>query len=98
MDTKEYYRFAASRGNGRWRYGALSALRGNHDIVVMEGAGSPAEINVPFDMANMRMAGAAGAAGGDRGSGHRKGRLLCADGGHHSAAGGTATARWYAAL
>ena len=61
MDTKEYYRFAASRGMAA-ALGALSTLRGNHDVIVMEGAGSPAEINVPFDMANMRMAEAAGAA------------------------------------
>ena len=61
MDTKEYYRFAAARGISA-ALGALDTLRKGHDIIVMEGAGSPAEVNVPFDMANMRMAGAAGAA------------------------------------
>lgn len=37
---------------------ALNKLRENNDIVVMEGAGSPVEINVKdWDLANMRVAG-----------------------------------------
>ncbi len=41
---------------------ALDRLRGSFDVVVMEGAGSPAEINLMnSDIANMRMAEAAGA-------------------------------------
>lgn len=58
MDTKEYYKYAAAHGIDA-AVRALNALRRNHEVVVMEGAGSPAEINVPFDMANMRMAEAA---------------------------------------
>lgn len=41
---------------------ALERLRSSYDIVIMEGAGSPAEINLADqDIANMRMAKAAGA-------------------------------------
>jgi adenosylcobyric acid synthase len=41
---------------------ALERLRASHDIVVIEGAGSPAEINLADqDIANMRVAEAAGA-------------------------------------
>ena len=41
---------------------ALDRLRGSFDVVVMEGAGSPAEINLKnSDIANMRMAEAANA-------------------------------------
>jgi adenosylcobyric acid synthase len=42
--------------------GALERLRADHDFVVIEGAGSPAEINLADqDIANMRVARAAGA-------------------------------------
>ena len=60
MDTAEYYRFA-EREAMRAATGALERLRRGHEIIVIEGAGSPAEINVPYDMANMRVAEAAGA-------------------------------------
>lgn len=41
---------------------ALERLRASYDIVIMEGAGSPAEVNLKEeDIANMRMARAAGA-------------------------------------
>ncbi|WP_324617844.1 cobyric acid synthase [Cohnella cholangitidis] len=41
---------------------ALDRLRGEHDVVVLEGAGSPAEINLKDrDIVNMRMAGWANA-------------------------------------
>ena len=60
MDTASYYRYAAGRGV-EVALESLESLRREHDTIVLEGAGSPAEINVPFDMANMRMAEAASA-------------------------------------
>src|SRR4051794_9915158 len=42
--------------------GALASLQAEHDVVLLEGAGSPAEINLrDTDLANMRAAKAAGA-------------------------------------
>ncbi|MXY37683.1 MAG: cobyric acid synthase [Cenarchaeum sp. SB0664_bin_35] len=55
MDTWTYYKYAENEGI-RAAATALSNLRQNHDVVILEGAGSPAEINIPFDMANMMMA------------------------------------------
>ena len=60
MDTTSYYKYAAKRGI-RVALESLESLRREHHIIVLEGAGSPAEINIPYDMANMRMAEAASA-------------------------------------
>ena len=57
MHASDYYKkFARTRGLGialeSFRY-----LQERHDLVILEGAGSPAEINLAkFDIANMRMA------------------------------------------
>src|SRR2546422_261049 len=40
---------------------SLERLRAAHDLVVIEGAGNPAEINLGCDLANMRVAAVAGA-------------------------------------
>lgn len=55
MDTYTYYQYAETEGV-RAATIALNNLQQNHDVVVLEGAGSPAEINIPFDIANMTMA------------------------------------------
>lgn len=55
MNVAEYHDF-----QGRaleYVRGALSRLRSSHDVVVIEGAGSPAEVNLrESDIANMRIA------------------------------------------
>lgn len=60
MNTTTYYKYAAERGIGV-ALKSLESLRRMHHTIILEGAGSPAEINVPFDMVNMRMAEAASA-------------------------------------
>lgn len=57
MRAAQYYRFAAKRGAAAVRE-ALGRLASSYDALVIEGAGSPAEINIP-DIANMRTARAA---------------------------------------
>ncbi|MFN4336452.1 MAG: cobyric acid synthase [Candidatus Nitrosocaldus sp.] len=61
MHARDYYRFAISKGLSI----VLSSLRhlsSKSDIIVIEGAGSPAEINIArYDIANMRLAEAIGA-------------------------------------
>jgi adenosylcobyric acid synthase len=60
MKTEEYYRnFALSKG---WEgaKASLERLSSQYDLILIEGAGSPAEINIyDVDIANMRIAEAA---------------------------------------
>ena len=62
MHAKEYYeKFALQRGLPLV-LSALDGLRKENDLVVMEGAGSPAEINITrYDIANMLLAEKVGA-------------------------------------
>jgi adenosylcobyric acid synthase len=57
MHAKDYYsRFALQQGLPA-ALKALDASRREHDIVIMEGAGSPAEVNIAkYDIANMLIA------------------------------------------
>jgi adenosylcobyric acid synthase len=57
MHAKDYYaKFALQQGLPM-ALKALDGLRREHDIVVMEGAGSPAEVNIArYDIANMLIA------------------------------------------
>lgn len=63
MRASEYYREFVNGQGIRAAAAALRRLQKGHDLVILEGAGSPAEINLQrFDIANMRMAVRAGAA------------------------------------
>lgn len=57
MHAKEYYsKFVRTQGL-RTALKSLHTLQKTHDLVILEGAGSPAEINLDkFDIANMKMA------------------------------------------
>ena len=57
MHARDYYKkFSLSTGLEKSK-GALDQLLKSNDIVILEGAGSPAEINLQrYDIANMRMA------------------------------------------
>lgn len=57
MHADQYYKkFALTKGLEVAK-NSLDNLRSNHDLVILEGAGSPAEINMQkYDIANMRMA------------------------------------------
>ncbi|PIW32436.1 MAG: cobyric acid synthase [Nitrosopumilales archaeon CG15_BIG_FIL_POST_REV_8_21_14_020_37_12] len=57
MHATEYYqKFVRTRGV-LLATESLTRLQQNHDLVILEGAGSPAEINLEkFDIANMKMA------------------------------------------
>lgn len=60
MSVTEYYKLATTRGLDL-ALGSLDRLRSRYDLVVIEGAGSPAEINIgERDIANMRIARHAG--------------------------------------
>ena len=57
MHAKDYYtKFVKSKGI-KAAVTSLSKLQKNHDLVILEGAGSPAEINLQkYDIANMQIA------------------------------------------
>ena len=56
MSAKQYYRFAPKTGFEHAK-AALKRLCKSYDLVIIEGAGSPAEINLQkYDIANMRIA------------------------------------------
>lgn len=55
MGTAEYYRFARRAGL-RAALAAAGRLAAGRDLLVMEGAGSPAEVNIGADIANMGIA------------------------------------------
>ncbi len=63
MHAKDYYeKFVNHRGLGIASK-SLKTLQKNYDLVILEGAGSPAEINLQkFDIANMKIAHKANAA------------------------------------
>lgn len=57
MHAKDYYEKFALKQGLPVALKALDSLRKEHDIVVMEGAGSPAEVNISkYDIANMLIA------------------------------------------
>lgn len=61
MDAARYYDAFALSGGLAAAKRALASLSGRFDLIVLEGAGSPAEINLAAqDIANMRMAHLAG--------------------------------------
>ena len=62
MHAKEYYEKFVLQQGFTAALKALDGLRGENDIVVIEGAGSPSEINIAkYDIANMLLAQKAGA-------------------------------------
>ena len=57
MHAKDYYSKFVKRQGIKTALASLKNLQKGHDLVILEGAGSPAEINLDkFDIANMRMA------------------------------------------
>jgi adenosylcobyric acid synthase len=62
MHAKEYYEKFVMRQGFSIALKALDSLRGENDIVIIEGAGSPSEINIAkYDIANMLLAQKVGA-------------------------------------
>ena len=63
MHAKEYYEKFVNDKGIEIATKSLKTLQNNYDLVILEGAGSPAEINLQkFDIANMRIAHKADAA------------------------------------
>ncbi|HMK33273.1 MAG TPA: cobyric acid synthase [Nitrosopumilaceae archaeon] len=57
MNAKEYYKKFALQKGLKTATESLDWLQKNYDLIIIEGAGSPAEFNlVKYDIANMRMA------------------------------------------
>lgn len=62
MHAKEYYEKFVLKQGFTTALKALDSLRGENDIIVIEGAGSPSEINIAkYDIANMLLAQKVGA-------------------------------------
>jgi len=56
QDTEFYNKFVNTKGINLVK-GSLKTLTKDHDLIILEGAGSPAEINLQkFDIANMKIA------------------------------------------
>lgn len=57
MSAKSYYENFALKHGLKIALDSLRTLKSNHDLIIIEGAGSPAEINMQkYDIANMRIA------------------------------------------
>lgn len=57
MHAKQYYQNFVRKQGLKIAMDSLKFLEKNHDLVILEGAGSPAEINLEkFDIANMKIA------------------------------------------
>lgn len=57
MHAKEYYEKFVNQHGIKHATNSLKKLQKNNDLVILEGAGSPAEINLQkYDIANMKMA------------------------------------------
>jgi adenosylcobyric acid synthase len=57
MSAQTYYKKFVLGTGLRIALDSLARLKNNHNLIIMEGAGSPAEINMQrFDIANMKMA------------------------------------------
>ncbi len=60
MHAREYYGKFVHRHGIKAAIASLNRLKRDHDLIILEGAGSPAEINLQrHDIANMRMAAVA---------------------------------------
>lgn len=57
MDAQTYYKKFVLKQGFRVAMDSFAHLKKNHEIIIMEGAGSPAEINLQkYDIANMKLA------------------------------------------
>ena len=57
MHADDYYRKFVQKNGMKTVLSSFHALEKNHDLIIIEGAGSPAEINLTqYDIANMKLA------------------------------------------
>ena len=55
MHADDYYRKFVQKNGMKTVLSSFHALEKNHDLIIIEGAGSPAEINLTqYDIANMK--------------------------------------------